>query len=291
MLVTSCGLFNSQLATRNPQPATRNSMDTIANIQAKKEQASLQVQTLGTFQVWRNGELIGPKDWGRDKSVQLFQFLITARHQRALHKEQIIDRIWEDIDVKSGEQNFKVAQHGMNKALEPNRKSRSEAKYITRQGVTYQLNLSEIWIDTDALEKYISIGNQFFSENRAIAIEAYRAAIDLHHGTYLPNRLYEDWSSGERERLQILVLGAFINLSELLVDENPMESIRLCQQALLIENTWEDAYRIQMAAYLAKGNRPMAIKTFRQCETVLDKEFGVKPLPETKALYQQIIAL
>ena len=291
MRVTSCGLFNSQLATRNPQPATRNSMDTIANIQAKKEQASLQVQTLGTFQVWRNGELIGPKDWGRDKSVQLFQFLITARHQRALHKEQIIDRIWEDIDVKSGEQNFKVAQHGMNKALEPNRKSRSEAKYITRQGVTYQLNLSEIWIDTDALEKYISIGNQFFSENRAIAIEAYRAAIDLHHGTYLPNRLYEDWSSGERERLQILVLGAFINLSELLVDENPMESIRLCQQALLIENTWEDAYRIQMAAYLAKGNRPMAIKTFRQCETVLDKEFGVKPLPETKALYQQIIAL
>ncbi|MFK7981326.1 MAG: BTAD domain-containing putative transcriptional regulator [Saprospiraceae bacterium] len=266
-------------------------MDKIANIQAEKEVASLQVQTLGTFQVWRNGALIGPKDWGRDKSVQLFQFLITARHQRALHKEQIIDRIWEDIDVKSGEQNFKVAQHGMNKALEPNRKSRSEAKYITRQGVTYQLNLSEIWIDTDALEKYISIGNQFFSENRTIAIEAYRAAINLHHGTYLPNRLYEDWSSGERERLQILVLGAFINLSELLVEENPMESIRLCQQALLIENTWEDAYRIQMEAYLKKGNRPMVIKTYRQCETILEKEFGVKPLPETKALYQQIIAL
>lgn len=266
-------------------------MDKIDNIQARKEQASLQVQTLGTFQVWREGVLITPKDWGRDKSIQLFQFLVTARHQRALHKEQIIDRIWEDIDVKSGEQNFKVAQHGMNKALEPNRKSRSEAKYITRQGVTYQLNLSEIWIDTDALENYISIGNQLLSENPKVAIEAYRAAIDLHHGSYLPNRLYEDWSSGERERLQILILGTFINLSELLVKENPMESIRLCQQALLIENTWEDAYRIQMEAYLIKGNRPMAIKTFRQCEVILEKEFGVKPLPETKGLYQKIIAL
>ncbi len=281
-----------QLATRNWQLATGNSkMDKIANIQAKKETASLQVQTLGTFQVWREGVLISSKDWGRDKSVQLFQFLVTARHQRALHKEQIIDRIWEDIDVKAGEQNFKVAQHGMNKALEPNRKSRSEAKYITRQGVTYQLNLSEIWIDSDALEAYISIGNQSLTSNPTEAIEAYRAAIDLHHGTYLPNRLYEDWSSGERERLQILILGAFINLSELLVEDNPMESIRLCQQTLLIENTWEDAYRIQMAAYLKKGNRPMAIKTFRQCEAVLEKEFGVKPLPETKALYQKIIAL
>ena len=107
----------------------------------------------------------------------------------------------------------------------------------------------------------------------------------------MPNRLYEDWSSAERERLQILILGTFINLSELLIEENPMESIRLCQQALLIENTWEDAYRIQMEAYLKKSNRPMAIKTYRQCEAVLEKEFGVKPMPETKQLYQKIVNL
>ncbi len=266
-------------------------MEKIANIQAKKETASLQVQTLGTFQVWRDGELITPKVWGRDKSVQLFQFLVTARHQRALHKEQIIDRIWEDIDTKSGEQNFKVAQHGMNKALEPMRVSRSEAKYIIRQGVTYQLNLAEIWIDSDAIESYIAVGNQSLSDDPKMAIAAYMAAIDLHHGVYLPNRLYEDWSSAERERLQVLILGAFINVSELLVEENPMECIRLCQQALLIENTWEDAYRIQMEAYLNNSNRPMAIKTYRQCETILEKEFGVKPMPETQALYKKIVGM
>jgi len=265
-------------------------MDKISDILAKKDRASLQVQTLGSFQVWRNGELITPKEWGRDKSVQLFQFMVTARHQRALHKEQIIDRIWEEVDVKSGEQNFKVAQHGMNKALEPMKKSRSEAKYIRRQGVTYQLNLAEIWIDTDAIEALIAFGNQTYSADSTTSIAAYRAAINLHHGVYLPNRLYEDWSSAERERLQILTLGAFINLSELLVEDNPMESIRLCQQALLIENTWEDAYRIQMEAYLKKGNRPMVIKTFQQCAAILDKEFGVKPMPETKALYTSIMA-
>jgi len=265
-------------------------MDKISDILAKKDTASLQVQTLGSFQVWRDDTLITAKEWGRDKSIQLFQFLVTARHQRALHKEQIIDRLWEEVDLKSGQQNFKVAQHGMNKALEPMKKSRSEAKYILRQGVTYQLNLAEIWVDTTAIEALIALGNQSFSDNTKVAIEAYRAAIDLHHGIYLPNRLYEDWSSAERERLQILTLGAFINLSELLVEDNPMESIRLCQQALLIENTWEDAYRIQMEAYLKKGNRPMAIKTFQQCEAVLEKEFGVKPMPETKALYATIMA-
>ena len=266
-------------------------MDRLTNIQTQKEAASLQVQTLGTFRVIRNGEAVNPKDWGRDKAIQLFQFLVTARHRRGLHKEQIVDRIWEEVDQKAGDQNFKVALHGINKALEPNRKSRTEAKYITRQGVTYQLNLADIWIDTDALESYISIGNEFLHNNPSIAIEAYRSAIDLHHGIYLPNRLYEDWSSEERERLQVLTLGAIINLSELLIQENPMESIRLCQQALLIDTAWEDAYRIQMEAYLQKGNRPMAIKTFRQCEAVLEKEWGVSPLPETKEVYKRVMGI
>lgn len=67
-----------------------------------------------------------------------------------------------------------------------------------------------------------------------------------------------------------------------------MESIRLTQQALQIDSTWEDAYRIQMEAYFAKGNRPMAIKTYQQCQRVLDQEFGIEPLPETQQMYRQI---
>lgn len=266
-------------------------MDELTKIKAKKEAACLHIQTLGTFKVIREGVELNPKDWGRDKAIQLFQYLVTARHRRGLHKEQIVDRIWEEVDSKAADRNFKVALHGINKALEPNRKSRTEAKYIIRQGVTYQLNLEEVWIDTDALEAYISIGNEHLHDYPKIAIEAYRNAIELHHGIYLPNRLYEDWSSDERERIQVLTLGTIINLSELLVKENPMESIRLCQQALLIDAAWEDAYRIQMEAYLQNGNRPMAIKTFRQCEKVLKEEFGIKPLPETTQVYQQVMEM
>ena len=260
----------------------------IDDLLAAKEAASLHVQTLGNFQVWCNSELLSPKVWGRDKTAQLFQFLITARHRRGLHKEQIIDRIWEELDQKTGDSNFKVALHGINKALEPNRKSRAEPKYILRQGVTYQLELSEIWIDADALEQYIAIGNQALNDDPDLAENAYREAIQLHHGVYLPNRLYEDWSSDERERLQVLALGAMITLGELVLEKNPMESVRLAQQALLIDKAWEDAYRVQMAAYFQKGNRPMAIKTYQNCVRVLDEEFGMEPLPETKALLRKI---
>ena len=256
----------------------------IVELITKKKSASLHVQTLGNFQVWREDEKISAKDWGRDKTIQLFQFLVTARHRHSLHKEQIVDRLWEEASDK----NFKVALHGINKTLEPNRKSRTEAKYILRQGVTYQLNTNEIWIDADALENFIAIGNQALGNQPEVAERAYQEAIELYEGIYLPNRLYEDWSSEERERLQILALGAMITLGELLVEKNPMETIRLAQQALLIDSAWEDAYRLQMEAYLQKGNRPMAIKTYQQCEKILEKEFGIEPLPETQQLLRKI---
>ena len=244
---------------------------------------------MGNFQVWREGSAISSKEWGRDKTIQLFQYLLTARHRRALHKEQIADRLWEELDNVN--QTFKVALHGVNKVLEPNRKSRTEPRYVQRQGITYQLDLKDMWVDVAAVEELIRIGNDALTTHQSEAIIAYQKALDLYQGIYLPNRLYEDWSSAERERIQLFILNTYISLGELLLSTNPVESIRLAQQALLLDATWEEAYRLQMDAYLKKGNRPMAIKTYRQCEEVLQKEFGIAPLPETKALIKNIIDL
>lgn len=265
----------------------KNTAEQIALLEEKKAKAVIQVQTLGQFRIWRDGLVVSPKEWGREKTIQLFQFLLTARHRHALHKEQIMDRLWEE----GSDQNFKVAMHGLNKVLEPNRKSRTEARFMIRQGLTYQLNLNEMWVDADALESCIKLGNQSYPDDPESAKLAYIAANNLYQGSYLPNRLYEDWSSDERERLQVLSLGTTITLGELFLEDNPLESIRLAQEALQIDPTWEDAYRLEMSAYLKKGNRPMAIKTYQQCEKVLEREFGIPPLPETQKLLKAIKAI
>ena len=106
-----------------------------------KESAPIRIQTLGQFTVWRNNEKIDTKQWGRDKTIQLLQYFISNRRRHSLHKEKIMDHLWEDGD----DRDFKVALHGVNKALEPNRPSRTESSYIIRQGVSYHLNLEKIW--------------------------------------------------------------------------------------------------------------------------------------------------
>ena len=248
------------------------------------EQAEVHIKTLGQFSVSLSGQAIASKQWGRDKTVQLFQYLISNRKRHALHKEKIMDDLWEEGD----DRDFKVALHGINKVLEPNRPPRTDPKYIERQGLSYQLSRDKVWIDIAALEQYIIYGNQVLSEDPQLAKKAYQRAIDLYQGMYLPNRIYEDWSSEEREKSQLLILGAYITLAEIVLDENPLESIRLAQQALSIDPTWEDAYRIQMSGYLSKGNRPQAIKTYQKCVAILDEEYGIDPLPETKKLMREI---
>ena len=147
----------------------------------------------------------------------------------------------------------------------------------------------DIWIDAVAFEALISIANKHLYSDGKLAAEAYQSALSMHEGPFLPDRIFEDWSADERERLQLMFLNASISLAELLLTVNPVESIQLCQEALLVDVAWEDAYRIQMMAFFAKGNRPMAIKTYQVCERVLREEMAVKPLPETKKLYEKII--
>jgi two-component SAPR family response regulator len=256
----------------------------LQTLQTFQENAQIRIETLGSFCVWRNQQKIDNKEWGRDKTVQLLQYFVSNRQRNALHKEKIMDGLWEDWN----DRDFKVALHGINKTLEPERPSRTEPIFILRQGVSYQIDLEKVWIDVEALEKYIIIGNEAFTSDNSISKTAYKAAIDLYKGSYLPNRIYEDWTSEEREKTQLSILGAYVTLAEILVDENPLESIRLAQKALAIDNTWEDAYRIQMKAYIVKGNRPQAIKTYMKCEVILEEEYGISPLPETKKLLKQI---
>ena len=249
--------------------------------------APLAVQTLGTFRVWSNGAAVPAGAWGRDKAVQLFQFLVTRRRAR-LDKEQIIDALWPDLDAAVGERDFKVALNAVQRALEPQRPARAEPRFVRRFGGAYGLDLAETWLDAEALEAHVAAGNRALAVDPTGAMAHYAAAAALYGGDYLPERRYDDWASSEHERLQVLALGAMTNLAELLLDQNPLESLRLVGRVLAVDPVWEDAWRIEMRAHAARGNRALAVRAYERCVAALDAELGIAPLPETRAVIARI---
>ncbi|MDQ7828768.1 MAG: BTAD domain-containing putative transcriptional regulator [Armatimonadota bacterium] len=240
------------------------------------------VYTLGRFRVLRDGEEIPARAWRRRKALLLFQFLLTARH-RPMLKDEIVDRLWPDLDPRVADRDFKVALHALWYALEPRRRPRQPSRFVRRVGEGYQVTREGVWVDADAMEAYVAAAAQQTARDPAAARAAYRAALDLYGGDYLPDRRYDDWATAERERLQTLALGAMAALAGLLLDEQPRESLRLAGRMLAIDPAWEEAYRIAMRAHLATGNRVQALRSYERCVAAL-RELGLEPLPETQAL-------
>ena len=245
--------------------------------------------TCGGFRLFRKNTEVPKKEWGRDKTLQLIQFLLTLNDNYAIHKEVIIDRIWPDESLDKALSDFKVAMHGVQKVLEPQRPKRAQAQYLIRDGQSYHLENRLIWSDAKYIDLHVKEGMSKINIDKGEAMNHLQKAVSYYHGPFLPQRTYEDWSSSERERIQILILNAMIQLAELQIKENPRESIRMLQEALRIDETLEDAYRLSMQAYMNVGNRPGAIKVYKTCCQILEENFGLSPLPTTQQLFENIL--
>lgn len=254
---------------------------------------SLRVQTLGLFRVWINGEPLPNVVWKREKAQRLFQFLITVRlndHHLVMPKERIVAELWPTLDEERADRDFKVALNALNDALQPDRSARSLSTYISRSGLAYGLDPdADLTIDAAEFRDGLKQAARLEASDPDGAIAAYRAAIDLYAGEYLPDALYEDWSSLERERLHTLYLSGAMRLATLLLPRGGyQEAIDLCQSALMLDRYWEEAYRIMMLIHALRGNRPLALRAYEQGREALRDGLDLEPMAGTTALAQAI---
>ena len=255
------------------------------NSQAKQ----LHVQTLGRFIVQIADETLPDSAWGRGKARQLFQYFVTYQ-PRQTPKERIVAELWPGLDAQKADRDFKVALNALQSALEPDRQPRAPSAYITRLGTSYGLDPDiPLLVDAVEFEAGITAASTAAAHFRAQAIDLYQHALQLYHGEYLPDAIYEDWSSAMRERLSLLYLNGCNRLAWLLLAEgNAIGAIDWSQKVISLDPCWEDAYRLQMRAYMANSNRPLAMRAYQQCRQTLAEALAIEPMAETTALYEQI---
>ncbi|MCS6938935.1 MAG: BTAD domain-containing putative transcriptional regulator [Roseiflexaceae bacterium] len=251
---------------------------------------TLRIRMLGAFAVWRGDHEIRDREWRSSKARQLLQLLLTERG-RALPRERVVEALWPDMDIDAATNNLRVTINRLSKALEPDRPDGAPSAYVVQQGETYAFNTaSDHRIDVVEFVDAIDEGRRADQRGqRAAAIAAYRRAIQLYSGPYLPDNMYEDWTVVERERLALAFIEAALRLGVLLLEEGAIhEAIGLGWRVIEIDQTQEEAYRLLMRAHAALGERSTALRLYARCVSVLQNELGITPLPETTALYHAL---
>ncbi len=252
----------------------------------------LRVQTLGAFRVWRGSAEVESRAWQRATARQLFQLLL-AQHGRWLQREEITEQLWPALGADAAGRDFKVALSALNKALEPDRAADAPFAFIVREGTAYRIRPeADLWLDAAAFEADGTAGLRALEQGAAdAAIAHFQAALRLYGGPFLPDALYEDWASAERERLLALYLRVADKLAGLLVERGCYdEALDVCGGILDHDPCWERAYRLIMVAYARQNNRSLALRTYQRCVAAMRDELDMAPSPATTALYQRILA-
>ena len=118
---------------------------------------------------------------------------------------------------------------------------------------------------------------------------ALERAVALYRGELLPG-CYDAWVEGDRERLRRLHRRALARLAELLeaAREYPA-AIGHLERLLLDEPTDEEACRQLMRVLALAGDRPGALRAYRDHAAALRRELGVEPCAELRQAHAALL--
>jgi DNA-binding SARP family transcriptional activator len=224
--------------------------------------ARVQVRLLGGFQVTVDGRNLPPRHWARRHSAALVKLLALAPG-RSLHREQVIDALWPDLDVDHAAPRLHKAAHYAREAL-----GHRDAVVLTADTV-------RLFPGDD-----VDIDRARFQEHAESAVAdgsvaAATAALAVYGGELLPHDLYEPWT--EQPRLHLTRLH-----TELLHQAEDWH------QVLAADPTNEPAHLALAQRYLERGDRPAALRQLDELDRILQLEFGLEPSQRALALRQRI---
>jgi predicted ATPase/DNA-binding SARP family transcriptional activator len=100
---------------------------------------------------------------------------------------------------------------------------------------------------------------------------------------------FEAWLDQERQAWERRYLDALGTLAAgyAALGEYPL-AIEATQRALALDELAEEQHRRLIELHAASGDRSAALRQYERCLVVLERELGVGPLPETRAVYEAI---
>jgi DNA-binding SARP family transcriptional activator len=244
----------------------------------------LRVGLLGGFTVQRADVARPVSGWQRRTAKTLTKLLATTPGH-ALHRDQILEILWPDVDHESALNSFAKGVHAARRAFEPELLPRESSAYLRLTDAMLALDTRHVVIDADNFEQLAE------DALKQATVSAYELALASYGGELLPEDRYEDWTSERRTYLAELRVRLLLAFADALEDRGAFREAADRLHALLQQDpTREDVHRRLIRLYAELGTRDQAARQFHACRDVLRRELGLVPARETVALYEDVLA-
>lgn len=241
----------------------------------------LRVSALGPLQVSVGGRAVESAAWGSARPRELLIYLLL--HPEGRTKEQVGLAFWPDASPGQLRNSFHVTLHRLRKAL-------GGTDWVTLESDRYRIapDLVEEF-DAAAFERELAAAHTAFKRQQPDASALLEAALARFRGDLLDGEPVADWHLEHRDRLQRLYIDALMELgARLIKEERHAQAAEVYRRVLARDAVHEEALQALMRCHAALGERPQALRLYRQFADRLLAEFETEPRGETVRLFERL---
>lgn len=237
-----------------------------------------QIQLLGGFSIRLGDATLIDQTWRRRKAIDLVSLLALQR-QRSLHREQVFDALWPELEPASAANNLHKNVHYLKTELE---RDAADAPLVMLSGGAVALDRRAL-VDVDAFRAAAASARLARTNPRL-----YTQALALYGGELLPMSRYQAWTAMQRDELSALHGRLVIELSQLHEVRGEWDEALDCLARLGTGHTDEEAYRAIMRIHALSGRADAALRAYAVCRETLKAELDAPPSRRTEALRSDI---
>lgn len=249
----------------------------------------IEIRLLGGFRVETPGD--GGARFESQKVRALLAYL--ALHPDSdVTRDHLAELLWPDSDPNAGRRNLRQALYNLRQALGERgsgmvRNGRSQASVRLHLDDDDFLDVAAFLV---AWRRGLPGGDEVVAGELAAAAELYRG--DLLAGFLVRDSFdFESWLLTEQERFRDAAVQTFRALVEHFSTRGDFDAaVNWCHRLLAIDPLSEEAHRELIRLHVLAGRRRRALARYEELEKLLQRELGVEPMPQSRKLYESILA-
>ncbi|MBN1147791.1 MAG: AAA family ATPase [Anaerolineales bacterium] len=208
-----------------------------------------------------------------------------AAEPRPLSRSYLCFLFWGDLPESIARKNLSRLLVYLSRALPNQNLLRSDETQL-------QLDARLAWVDTRAFDQHW----EMWKSTRQL--QELQSAVEFYRGSFLNGFAlpgggeYNSWLDEQAWYWEQNYLKALAILIAETTEQGEFSAgIECARRYLACNSLAEDIHRRLIELYAASGDRSAALRQYELCATILERELGVRPAPETQAAYQAVLDL